>query len=99
MRPHRDSLGAEVAGVLGRPAHALRRFSGLNHAANESLIFARDIVYQYIMFDKKSHDVPSSDAGALERWLTFVAEDRAESVPLSSSDGKDSDGGRDADMD
>jgi hypothetical protein len=51
------------------------------------------------MFDKKSHDVSVPDAAALERWLTFVAEDRAESVPLSSSDGKDSAGARDADLD
>jgi hypothetical protein len=50
------------------------------------------------MFDEKSHDVAVPEA-ALERWLTFVAEDRAESVPLSSSDGKDSPGGRDADLD
>jgi hypothetical protein len=51
------------------------------------------------MFDIKSQDVAVSDAAAVERWLTFVAEDRAESVPLSSSDGKDSAGGRDADLD
>jgi hypothetical protein len=51
------------------------------------------------MFDKKSHDVHVPDAAAVERWLKFVAEDRAESAPLSSSDGKDSGGGRDADLD
>jgi hypothetical protein len=52
-----------------------------------------------IMFDKKSHDVSVSDAAAIERWLMLVAEDRAESAPLSSSDGKDSPGGSDADLD
>jgi hypothetical protein len=51
------------------------------------------------MFDKKLQNIPAPDAAAVERWLTFVAEDRAESAVLSSNDGKDSDGGRDADLD
>jgi hypothetical protein len=51
------------------------------------------------MFDEKSRNVLSSDAAAVERWLTLVAEDRAESAVLSSNDGNDSDGDRDADLD
>ncbi|WP_461340410.1 hypothetical protein [Bradyrhizobium sp.] len=51
------------------------------------------------MFDKKSPNVPDPNAAMVALWLTFVAEDRAESAPLSSSDGKDSAGGSDADLD